>query len=141
MKEMLQELIAAAKAGPLSTNDLSRLLQVQDAAESERMAHDKLSRELKKIEDEAESLLIDQIRKNKVLNVQYQGLTVSLAGPKMKPHVQEWDKFYAYILKNEDFSLLERRPAAKAITERWDDNQVVPGVEKFPIYSLNKTRS
>lgn len=140
MNDILQELIAAAKDQPLSAADLSRLLQVQDTAEQDRMAHDKLSRELKKIEDEAESLLIDQIRKNKVLNVQCPGLTVSLAGPKMKPHVQEWPKFYAYILETEDFSLLERRPSAKAITERWDDNRVVPGVEKFPIYTLSKSR-
>lgn len=141
MSSRLDELVVEAKLGPLSAEALSRLLQLQDEAELERMDLDRKSRELKKIEDTAESLLIDQIRKNKVLNVQFQGLTVSLAGPKMKPHVQEWPKFYAYILEHQDFSLLERRPAAKAITERWDDNQVVPGVEKFPVYTLSKTRS
>jgi hypothetical protein len=140
MSSRLNALIEEAKLGPLSTEALSRLLQLQDEAEQERIDLDRKSRELKKVEDAAEQLLIDQIRKNKVLNVQCPGLTVSLAGPKNKPHVQEWPKFYAFILEHEDFSLLERRPSAKAITERWDDNQVVPGVEKFPVYTLSKSR-
>ncbi len=141
MSVRLQVLVEAAKNGPLSSAQLGELLQLQDESERMRLDLDRQSRELKKIEDAAESLLLDQIRKNKVLNVQHGNLTASLSGPKYKPHVQEWPKFYDYILANKDFSLLERRPSAKAISERWDDNQVVPGVEKFPVYSLSKTRS
>ena len=134
-------LVGNAKSRPLTKFELGELLYIQDTAERERLELGRKVRALEKVDTEAEQLLIDQIRKGSVLNVQCGGLTASLTGPKYKPHVQEWDKFYAYILKEEDFSLLERRPAAKAIAERWDDNQVIPGVEKFPIFSLSKTRS
>ena len=140
MPLVLTGLTEIAKLRPLTAAELTELLIIQDTAEVQRMDLDRKSRELKKTEDAAESLLIDQIRKNRVLNVLSDGLTVSLVGPTYKPHVQEWAKFYAFILANEAFSLLERRPAAKAITERWDDNQIVPGVEKFPVYTLSKSR-
>lgn len=135
------DLLEIAKERPLVSAELSRLLEVQDLVETERMHLDRKSRELKKIEDGAESLLLDQIRKNRVLNIQSSyGLTACIQGPKYKPHVQQWDKFYAYILQENDFSLLERRPSAKAIAERWDDKVVVPGVEKYPVYTLLKSR-
>lgn len=137
----LPALTEVAKARALTQDELVELLLIQDSSEEARLDLDRKSRELKKIEDAAESLLLDQIRKNKVLNVQAGTLTACITGPKYKPHVQKWDDFYAFILETQDFSLLERRPSAKAVTERWDDNQVVPGVEKFPIWSLSKTRS
>jgi hypothetical protein len=137
----LQEIVSLAQQGPLPQDVLTELLYLYDQTYNSRITYDRLSRDLKKDESEAEQLLIDQIRKQNLLNVRCTNLTVSLNAPTMKPHIQDWNKFYEYIEKEHDFSLLERRPSQKAITERWDDGIVVPGVEKYPVFTLSKTRA
>jgi hypothetical protein len=57
--------------------------------------------------------------------------------PKQRPQVQDWDKFYAYIKKNNAFELLQRRTADKAIEERWENKKQIPGVEAFAYKSVS----
>lgn len=59
---------------------------------------------------------------------------------KTTPRVEDWDKFYAYIKKNNAFEMLQRRVGDKAIAERWDAGKEVPGVGHFtfPTVSINK---
>lgn len=55
------------------------------------------------------------------------------------PNVSNWDKFYAFIKRNNSFHLLERRPAAKPCREELEArrNRAIPGVEWFEKRSLN----
>lgn len=141
MSTLLKEFEAIAAERPLTEEELSRLLQLQDEAETARLALDRESRTYQKVEAAAEQLLLDQMRKFKHLSIRATGVACTLNPPKSKPHVQDWAKFYEYIRESNDFSFLERRVSNKAIQERWDDNVVVPGVEKFPVYTLSKTHN
>lgn len=56
------------------------------------------------------------------------------------PTVEDWPKFYAYILKTKSFDLLERRPAKLACKARWDEKVTIPGVKKFIVPKLSLTK-
>jgi hypothetical protein len=55
------------------------------------------------------------------------------------PTVKDWKKLYAFILKTKDFSFLHKSVAAAAVKDRWEANQVVPGVEKFTAVTVSVT--
>lgn len=56
---------------------------------------------------------------------------------KVVPRVEDWDKFYAFVKKTGDFSLLQRRLGDAAIQERWDNNKAVPGVTQFQAVTVS----
>ena len=53
------------------------------------------------------------------------------------PQVKDWEKFYAYVKKNNEWDLMQRRLAATAVTERWGAGKEVPGVEHFTAVTLS----
>jgi len=55
------------------------------------------------------------------------------------PAVKDWDKFYAYIVKNKAFELLQKRVGLKAYRERLEEGEVIPGVEAFEKETLSCT--
>lgn len=59
---------------------------------------------------------------------------------KVEPKVEDWEKFYAYIVKKKAWDMLQKRPGARAIAERWKNGEVVPGVSPIEVsdYSLTK---
>jgi hypothetical protein len=54
------------------------------------------------------------------------------------PNIEDWDKFYRYVKKNDAFHLLERRPAAKAWREEVENRRgkLVPGTKGFEKVTL-----
>ena len=120
-----------------------RLGNIVDAyykAREERLEHDRKSEELKKDESFFQELIIKQLKLQDITAIGGKLISVKLNPVKHKPHVTDWPAFYKHILKTKDFSLLQRRPGEAAIAERWDDGKVVPGVEKFPVYTLSVSR-
>lgn len=136
----LNAIIAIGRTRPLDNTELGKLNDIHAVAKGRRLALDKLSNELKGIESLAETTLIDVMRAQKLEYIASEGVKIALNPVKYKPHVQNWGDFTTFILQSRDLSLLERRPSASAITERWDHGNVVPGVEKFPVYTLSRTR-
>lgn len=53
---------------------------------------------------------------------------------------KDWPAVYAYILKNKDFSLLQKRLHDGACRERWEDGKVIPGVEPFNVLKVSLTK-
>lgn len=47
------------------------------------------------------------------------------------PQVVDWDAFYAYIVDNDAFHMLQKRPAAAAFRELHDSGEPVAGVEPY----------
>ncbi len=123
----------------LTAKELGELADLHLRCKTERLRLDKESKMVDEIEKGTEKLLVDQMLKQKVSAAGGQKLRVSMNPVKHRPHVTDWTEFYKFILKTEDFSLLERRPSASAVAERWDDSVIVPGVEKFPVYTLSKS--
>ena len=62
--------------------------------------------------------------------------TVSIS-TSVKPSVEDWDAFYAYIHKNKYYHLLERRPSVTGCRELFDHKGAIPGVVPFTQRKLN----
>ena len=62
--------------------------------------------------------------------------TVSIS-TSVKPSVENWDAFYAYIHKNKYYHLLERRPSVTGCRELFDYKGAIPGVVPFTQRKLN----
>jgi len=58
------------------------------------------------------------------------------------PTVEDWSKFCAYIQQTGAFELLNRAVNPKAVRERWENKEEVPGVGKFvrKVVSLTKVK-
>lgn len=59
----------------------------------------------------------------------------------VKPSVEDWDKFYAYIARHKYFHLLERRPSVTGCRELFETKGKIPGVLPItlPKISLRNT--
>lgn len=62
--------------------------------------------------------------------------TVSIS-EQIRPNVQDWDQFYAYIHKNKFYHLLERRPSVSGCQELFETKGKVPGVVPFTARRIN----
>lgn len=126
-----------AGGGTLTAKELGELADCYSAFRESRLLADKAAAALKVDESAALSLLIEEMRKQEINGAGGKKTTVTMNPAKDKPHVKDWSKVYAYILETKDFSLLQKRIGEAAIAERWDDGKVIPGVEKFPVYTLS----
>lgn len=59
---------------------------------------------------------------------------------KTVPQVKDWDKVYKFIKENDAFDLLQRRLSDAAVSERWDDDVEIPGVEEFTAVTLSMNK-
>lgn len=59
---------------------------------------------------------------------------------KRVPVVKDWAKVYAWIAETSRFDLLQRRLANKAVTDMWDADEDVPGVEPAIAVDLSVTK-
>jgi hypothetical protein len=57
-----------------------------------------------------------------------------------QPQVEDWDKFYAYVRRNNAFEFLQRRVNEGAVKERWEDRKEVPGVTAFNVKKVSVTK-
>lgn len=55
----------------------------------------------------------------------------------IKPSVEDWDAFYAYIGKNKFWHLLERRPSVTGCRELFETKGKIPGVVPFKKRTIN----
>lgn len=62
--------------------------------------------------------------------------TVSISSS-VKPSVEDWDAFYAFIHRNKYYHLLERRPSVTGCRELLETKGKVPGVVPFTQRKLN----
>ena len=55
--------------------------------------------------------------------------------------VKDWEVFENYILEHKSFDLLQRRVSITAVRARWENSEVVPGVEKVTLSDLSLTKA
>ena len=133
----IQALAEIAAARPLTQEQLNELAELWQSTMLERLDLDRKSKKLKDQETIAQTVLIQQMRINKLTAfTAAQAVTVSQA-PEYVPHVMDWDAYWGFIKSTNDFSLLEKRPGKSACQERWDAGEDIPGVEKYPVYKLS----
>lgn len=77
-----------------------------------------------------ENDLIEQMDAQNITKSTGSKATVSIS-TSVKPSVENWDAFYAYIHKNKYYHLLERRPSVTGCRELFDTKGSIPGVVPF----------
>lgn len=53
------------------------------------------------------------------------------------PQVEDWPKFYAYVVKNKAFDMMQRRLSTEAVQSRLDEGKKVAGVKVFKAVTLS----
>ena len=134
----LKELAAAASQRDLTATELGELADIYHEVRADRLIADKVAAGFKAEETLSEGLLIQQMQKQSITAAGGKALRVGLSKPEYVPHVVDWSAYYAHIKATGDFELLERRPGKAACRERWEAGELVPGVEKFPVYKLTR---
>ena len=86
--------------------------------------------------DLVENDLIEQMDQQNITKSTGSKATVSIS-MSVKPSVEDWDVFYAYIHKNKYYHLLERRPSVTGCRELFDHKGAIPGVVPFTQRKLN----
>ncbi len=86
--------------------------------------------------DLVENDLIEQMDQQNITKSTGSKATVSIS-TSVKPSVEDWDVFYAYIHKNKYYHLLERRPSVTGCRELFDHKGAIPGVVPFTQRKLN----
>jgi len=136
----LQELINKASTEQLSLQELTWLTDFFNEKRTARLALDKEVAKLATDESQAKDLLIQQMLSQGVGSLGSSSIRVTLGAPEQQPSVKDWNKLYEYIKDNDAFELLERRPGKVAFRERWENGEVIPGVEQFPVYKLTTSK-
>lgn len=109
------------------------------ACEKMRLDLQKRVEKLKKLESELDQYFIDTLPVSQASGIAGQVARVQIK-PNPKPIVEDWDKFYAYVKKNNAFDLLQRRVSESAVEERWADKKQVPGVGIFHTKKVSVTK-
>lgn len=110
-----------------------------DAFKSFRERRLELKRELEDLEKQERILkqeLIQHIQEANVPGVMGKLANISLVA-KTVPIVEDWGALDDYILATGDLSLLQRRLGVKAVNERWEAGEDVPGVTTETNYDLS----
>lgn len=103
--------------------------------EDKRMLEEQVKAKAQEIEV-AENDLIDQMDAQSITKSTGAKATVSIS-VSVKPSVEDWDAFYAYIHRHKFYHLLERRPSVTGCRELFDTKGKVPGVVPFTQRKLN----
>ena len=85
---------------------------------------------------ELENDLIAQMDEEGVSKSTGKNATVSII-TSVKPSVEDWDAFYAYIHRYKYYHLLERRPSVTGCRELLETKGKIPGVVPFTQRKLN----
>ena len=82
------------------------------------------------VESACKERLINELPKGAATGIAGKVAAVSIRMD-VKPHVEDWDAFYTYIVKTKQFELLQRRTNDAAIKDRWEESVSIPGISKF----------
>lgn len=100
------------------------------ALREDKRAREEEIKQLNEQMDLLENELIAQMDKEGVSKST--GVAASVAiSISVKPSVEDWDAFYAYIHRNKYYHLLERRPSVTGCRELLETKGKVPGIVPF----------
>lgn len=92
--------------------------------------------ELEEIEKKIKEHLIAQLPEQDASGVAGKICRISLVHKEV-PYAKDWNEIYKHIKKTGHFDLLGRRLNSKAVEERWENGDKVPGVETYTTTSVS----
>lgn len=104
-----------------------------------RLALQRQAKELEEQESKLKQHLIEKLPEQDASGVAGKVCRITLVD-KVVPYAKDWSEIYDHIKKTGHFDLLGRRINAKAVEERWENGEEVPGVETYTTtnVSINK---
>ena len=93
-------------------------------------------KELNKTKDELDYQLLNSLDAQGLSRTANDKASVSINQDTV-PEVTDWDAFYAYVLEQKDFSLLQRRVSSTAYKELLKLEESVPGLQPREIRRIN----
>ena len=109
------------------------------ALREERRKLEAKAETIKEKERSIEDKLIEEISSEDATGVVGK-LAKAVVNVKTVATVENWDLFYAHILKTKDFSFLNKAVGQAAVKERWENDKVVPGVVPFHKKTISLTK-
>ena len=109
---------------------LGELIDELYSLRQERLGVEAQAKAIKESEKKLEDRLLKDFDRAELSKAAGKLATVTVT-PKVVPNVVDWDKLYAYIMKNKAFELLHRRVNEGAWSERREHGEDVPGTESF----------
>jgi hypothetical protein len=94
---------------------------------------------LEKLESQLREYFVETLPKSQASGIAGKVARVQIE-TRPVPQVEDWDKFYAYVRKNNAFELLQRRLSEGAVKERLDEGKGVPGVGVFQAKKVSVTK-
>jgi len=108
---------------------------LHDLREQKRELEEQVN-QLKAQMAEVENELIAEMDKQGVTKSTGSAATVSISTT-VRPSVDDWDAFYAYIHRHKYYHLLERRPSVSGCNELLETKGKIPGVVPYTQRKLN----
>lgn len=113
-------------------------------ARQKRLAADKVAAELKAEEIRISKHIIDNLSKNDTGAAGKHHRVQVVTKPKLRVNAEQWNKFYAWVRKNDAFDVLQKRLNEPALIEHMTDKKgnvrLAPGVEQFQAVSVSLTK-
>jgi len=103
---------------------------------SQRLVLVKEVAERKRTEKAYREHIVSKLREIKMEGGKGGTATASIT-EKIEPTPKDWPAIWAWVAANDAFDMLQKRLSGKAVKERWDQNEVIPGIEKFTVVDLS----
>jgi len=133
------DIAGAVSQGQLLPSISSHLPDLVDSyinIREQRLAADRLVKQLTEAEDDLKRTIIAKFREGGM-----KALGGQLGLVKMteldEPKATDWPAVYEYVKENDAFHLLHKRLTTTAVRELWEAGEVVPGVIHETIYKLS----
>lgn len=123
----------------MQLKDLSKLVDEYHAAREARLKLDREAEKLAELERGFKDAIIAHMEEQKVSTVGGTSCTVKLKITP-KPTVKNWQEVYEYVKSNDAFDVLYKRVNEKAISERQEQGEEVPGLEWFLVATLSVSK-
>lgn len=118
---------------------IAQVVDLYAKTREKRLAMEKEVETVAKVEAALRDHLIREIPKGAATGVSGKIARVEIYTDEV-PQVEDWNKFYTYVKKNNAFDLLQRRLNGKAVEERWNAKKKVAGVGVFKAVKISLTK-
>lgn len=114
-------------------------LRRQERIQKEREVEEVIKR-LKDLEAEASDHISALLQSQGLTSARGELATATIV-PKQVPVVEDWDAFYAFMFKQKDGAMLQKRLAVTHIRELLEERKTLPGVTVNVINDLSLTKA
>ncbi len=124
----------------MELSEMSALADQYAEARRLRLDQQKKTDQLQETENRLKGQLMEAMRQSSTSSI---GGKTALVTYRSKPKAvaKDWDQIHKYIIANDAFDIMEMRLSTKAIQERAEQQDHVPGMEWFDVDTLSVAKA